>query len=186
MELTPLAIEGAWVAKSPIFNDERGSFREWFKREEIRSKTGFNFDVAQANISTSSQGVVRGIHYSLAKKGQAKWITCVNGAIKDVVVDVRPASATYGKFLVIDLHANSGEAILIDSQLGHGFVSGQQDTTIVYLLSSPYSPAEEFGIHPLDPVLGIDWGLPTKELLISPKDKSAPTLNERALQGKLP
>jgi dTDP-4-dehydrorhamnose 3,5-epimerase len=75
MELTMLGIEGAWFAESPVWSDERGFFREWFKSERIKKVTGRDFNVEQANISSSIKGTVRGIHYSLAAKGQAKWVT---------------------------------------------------------------------------------------------------------------
>jgi len=99
MKLTPLGIEGVWVAESPVWRDDRGFFREWFKAEDIKKVTGRNFSIEQANISVSSAGTLRGIHYSIAPRGQAKWITCVSGSIKDVIVDIRPDSQTFGKWI---------------------------------------------------------------------------------------
>ena len=186
MELTPLSIKGAWVATSPVWSDDRGFFREWFKSADIVAATGVDFGVQQANISSSTRGVVRGIHYSLAAVGQAKWVTCVSGAIRDVIVDIRPGSATYGRYEVVELSGVAGNAVLIGAGLGHGFVSMVDGSTVAYLVSSPFSPTEEFEISPLDPALGIDWGLPRVELLLSPKDKAAPTLAERLATGKLP
>ncbi len=81
MDLIPLGIEGAWLSESPVWGDDRGSFREWFKRDEVLKKTDIDFPVNQANISISKKGVIRGIHYSLAPNPQAKWITCVSGSI---------------------------------------------------------------------------------------------------------
>jgi dTDP-4-dehydrorhamnose 3,5-epimerase len=186
MNLTPLGIEGAWVAESPVWSDERGFFREWFKAEEISRITGRDFSVAQANISSSARGTVRGIHYSLAESGQAKWVTCVSGSIRDVIVDIRPGSPTYGKSIVIELSGTSGKAVLIGEGLGHGFVAMEDDTTVAYLITSPFSPKEEFEINPLDPEIGIEWGLPVGELRLSPKDAAAPSLKERLGEGKLP
>ena len=79
MKFQSLGIQGAWLIESEVFNDERGSFREWFKSDEVKSATGVDFSVAQANVSTSARGVIRGIHYSLAPEGQSKWITCTSG-----------------------------------------------------------------------------------------------------------
>jgi dTDP-4-dehydrorhamnose 3,5-epimerase len=186
MELKPLGIEGAWLASSPVLNDDRGSFREWFKSSEITSIAGMDFSVAQANLSESKRGVVRGIHYSLASMGQAKWITCVTGAIKDVVVDIRPKSPTFGKHVVVDLQSGDGCAILISPFLGHGFVSMLDSTTVAYLVSSQFSQFEEFEINPLDPNINIEWGLPVNELLLSKKDALAPSLEERAKKNQLP
>jgi dTDP-4-dehydrorhamnose 3,5-epimerase len=186
MELTPLSIEGAWLAESPVWRDERGFFREWFKTENIKQVAGDDFNVAQANISSSTRGTVRGVHYSLAAEGQAKWVTCVSGLIKDVIVDIRPNSKTYGKWIEVELSGTSGNAVLLSNGLGHGFISLADVSTVCYLVSSPFSPSEEFEINPLDHVIGINWGLPLSELKISDKDKNAPTLDERKKDGKLP
>jgi len=186
MKLSPLSISGAWLVESPIHSDARGDFREWFKLSEISSVADMTFSVAQANYSQSKRGVVRGIHYSLAVPGQAKWITCLSGRIKDVVVDIRPNSPTYGKFVTVDLFGDSGKSVLISAGLGHGFSSLKEGSSVAYLVSSPFSPLNEFEVNPLDAELGIDWGLPIGELLFSAKDQSAPTLKQRELEGKLP
>ena len=186
MEITPLGIDGVWVAESPVWSDDRGYFREWFKFQDIQKVTGRNFDVEQANISSSSKGTLRGIHYSLAERSQAKWVTCVSGLIKDVIVDIRPNSKTFGKTIEIDLAGRSGKAVLISESLGHGFVSLADASIVSYLVSTPYSPTEEFEINPLDPELNINWGLAVSELKISEKDINAPTLKEREVEGKLP
>ena len=185
MELKPLGIEGAWLAESPVWSDERGFFREWFKSKDVKAATGIDFSIEQANISQSQRGVIRGIHYSLAPQGQAKWITCINGSIRDVIVDIRPSSQTFGKSIHVALDGLDGRAVLIAPGLGHGFASLADSSTIAYLLSSPYSPTEEFEINPLDPALGIDWGVDLSVVSLSEKDKSAPTLAERLTEGKL-
>ena len=186
MNLTPLGINGAWVAESPVWSDDRGFFREWFKSEDVLAATGINFSIQQANISQSQRGVIRGIHYSLAPQGQAKWITCVNGSIRDVIVDIRPSSPTFGKSVFVDLNGLDGRAVLIGAGLGHGFASLAHSSTIAYLLSSAYSPTEEFEINPMDPELVIDWGVDHAEVSLSEKDKMAPSLAHRNQEGKLP
>jgi dTDP-4-dehydrorhamnose 3,5-epimerase len=186
MKLTSLGIEGAWVAESPLWSDERGFFREWFKFEDVHTATGIDLSVAQANISSSARGVVRGIHYSLAEVGQVKWVTCVSGAIRDVIVDIRPSSPTFGKWIFVELSGAVGNAVLIGKGLGHGFVSLTDASTVAYLVTSPFSPAEEFGINPLDPEIGIEWGLTVGELRLSPKDKAAPSLKEQLFKDGLP
>ena len=182
MELTPLGIEGAWLAESPVWNDDRGYFREWFKREDVLSKTGIDFSVQQANVSQSRRGVIRGIHYSLAAEGQAKWVTCVAGNILDVVVDVRPESPTFKRWMSVELSGESNKAVLIGKGLGHGFISLESDSIVSYILSSKYSPQNEFSIHPLDPEIGIQWGLPNSEIVISTRDGEAPTINNANLK----
>jgi dTDP-4-dehydrorhamnose 3,5-epimerase len=113
MKLTPLGIDGAWLAESPVWSDERGFFREWFKSEDVKAATGREFGIEQANISLSSAGTLRGIHYSIAPRGQAKWITCVAGSIQDVIVDIRPNSKTFGQWIDLELKGHSGKAVLI-------------------------------------------------------------------------
>lgn len=189
MKLTSLGVEGAWLAESPVWKDERGSFQEWFKNEEVFQKTGFKFSVEQANISSSKKNVIRGIHYSLAPGGQAKWVTCANGRIMDLVVDIRPNSPTYKKTEYVILQAGDGKSILIGPGLGHAFLSLEDNTNVSYLLSSPYSPEFEYGIHPMDSELNIDWKLESglgNSAFISAKDLDAPTLETRRLEGRLP
>lgn len=186
MKLTPLDIEGVWVAESPVWSDDRGFFREWFKSESIKEVTGRDFGIEQANISLSSRGTLRGIHYSIAPRGQAKWVTCVSGAIKDVIVDIRPQSPTFGKWVEVELRGDSGKAVLISEGLGHGFIALEDNTAVAYLVSTPFSPTHEFEINPLDEKIGIKWGMQLAELKISDKDKKAPSLEERSIEGVLP
>lgn len=186
MELKPLGIDGVWLAESPVFRDDRGLFREWFKSEKIQEVTGRKFDIEQANISLSSKGTLRGIHYSLAPRGQAKWITCVVGSIQDVIVDIRTSSQTFGKWVEVELTAESGQAILISEGLGHGFLALEDKTAVAYLTSTPFSPEHEFEINPLDKELGINWSIHVSSMRISEKDRKAPNLSEQLRIKKLP
>jgi dTDP-4-dehydrorhamnose 3,5-epimerase len=182
MDLTPLSIEGAWLAESSVWRDDRGFFQEWFKREEIMSKTGLDFSTQQANISVSNKGVIRGIHYSLVPTGQAKWITCVAGSITDVIVDVRPNSPTFKKVEYITLTGRENRSVLIGKGLGHGFISLEDESSVAYLLSAPYAPEDEFAIHPFDDTLSINWGITQRAAILSSKDQSAPTFKNRITQ----
>ena len=186
MNLTSLGIDGAWLAESPVWSDDRGFFREWFKSEDVKDATGREFGIEQANISLSSAGTLRGIHYSIAPRGQAKWITCVSGSIQDVIVDIRPDSKTFGQWIDVELGGDSGKAVLVSAGLGHGFLALEDNTTVAYLVSTPFSPTDEFEINPLDEKIGINWGMGLSSLKISGKDKIAPTLAERLTEGKLP
>lgn len=186
MNIQELAIKGVFVAESRLFTDERGFFREWFKSGEIKNATGREFGVEQANISLSSRGTLRGIHYSIASRGQAKWITCISGSIKDVIVDIRPDSKSFGQWIEVELAGNSGKAVFISEGLGHAFLAQEDNTAVAYLVTTPFSPTDEFEINPLDRKIGINWGVDLSSLKISEKDKSAPTLAERLAEGKLP
>jgi dTDP-4-dehydrorhamnose 3,5-epimerase len=186
MKLTPLGIEGVWLAESPVWSDDRGFFREWFKSEDIKNETGRDFGIEQANISLSSRGTLRGIHYSIAPRGQAKWITCVAGSIKDVIVDIRPDSKSFGRWIEVELRGDSGKAVLISEGLGHGFLALEDNTAVVYLVSTPFSPTHEYEINPLDEQIGIKWGMGNQDLRISEKDLSAPSLEFMLDQRLLP
>jgi len=186
MKLSELGIEGAWLVESATWPDNRGSFREWFKASEAGKNIGYAFNVEQANLSISDYGAVRGIHYSLAPQGQAKWFTCAHGEIRDFIIDLRTNSATYKKIETVHLTGEDNKSVLIGSGLGHAFISLAQGSVATYLLSSAYEPALEFEINPFDQTLKLDFGVPFDELVISEKDKSAPTLNQREISGQLP
>ncbi len=182
MEFKSLGIKGAWLVESEVFTDERGSFREWFRLDEIRNKTGIDFSVAQANISTSAIGVIRGIHYSLAPEGQSKWVTCASGRILDVIVDIRPDSPTFKQIEYIELQGP--QATFIEAGLGHGFISLEDNSVVSYLLSSPYTPDFEVSINPMDQELDISW--PKFDWIISNRDEEAKSMNELLALDLLP
>jgi dTDP-4-dehydrorhamnose 3,5-epimerase len=186
MELTPLGIDGAWLAESPVWRDDRGFFREWFKSVDIENATGRNFEIEQANLSLSSAGTLRGIHYSIAPRGQAKWITCVSGSIKDVIVDIRPDSKNFGRWIEVKLSGDSGKAVFIGEGLGHAFLALEDNSAVVYLVSTPFLPSYEFEINPLDEEIGIDWGMDLDSMKISEKDVKGQTLQSLLKLGLLP
>jgi dTDP-4-dehydrorhamnose 3,5-epimerase len=186
MKFSELGIKGAWLVESATWSDNRGSFREWFKASEAEKNIGYAFNVEQANLSISDYGVVRGIHYSLAPQGHAKWFTCSHGEILDFIIDLRTNSATYRKVETVHLNGEGNKSVLIGSGLGHAFVSLAQGSVATYLLSSAYEPTFEFEVNPFDQTLKLDFGIPLNKLTVSEKDKSAPTLNQREISGELP
>lgn len=191
MQITPLSIEGAWRVEPRLFPDERGTFLEWFKADAFTAAVGHPLEVAQSNISTSTAGTVRGIHFAAVPPSQAKYVTCVSGAVVDVVVDIRIGSPTFGQHELVFLDDVSRHALYVSEGLGHGYQALTDGAVFIYLCSTPYAPGREFGITPLDPALGIQWptsdaaGTPVEPLL-SPKDLAAPTLAAAADEGLLP
>lgn len=179
-----MGIEGAWITYSQPHDDDRGSFKEWFRSDESLRKTDLNFEVKQSNVSTSKRGVIRGIHYSLHPSGQWKWITCVSGSVFDVVIDIRSNSPTFKAFESVNLTEQNGLGVLIQGTLGHAFQAQSENTIVVYNLNSVYAPEYEYEINPLDESLGIDW--PISDVIISTKDAAAPSLAKRDLDLKLP
>ena len=175
-KLIPLFIDGSYLFESTTHKDERGYFREWFKSSTLNEFLKIEFKVEQANISKSRKGVVRGIHFSSAPRGQAKWVACAAGALWDVIVDIRPNSPTFGQWDAHELRADDGRSLFISEGLGHAFLALEEETVISYLLSTPYSPNHEHAINPLDPEIGISW--PVGDLSLSERDAAAPSLKE--------
>lgn len=149
------------------------------------SATGHALNLAQANCSVSARGVVRGIHFADVPPSQAKYVTCVNGAVLDVVIDIRVGSPTYGQWDSVLLDDETHRAVYIAEGLGHAFMALTDGATVIYLCSAGYAPTREHGIDPLDPQLGIEWPLDIEPLL-SPKDVDAPTLAVARDAGLLP
>jgi dTDP-4-dehydrorhamnose 3,5-epimerase len=167
-----------------IHGDARGSFMEWYRWETLADSVGHPLDLAQANISVSAAGVVRGIHFADVPVGQAKYVTCVRGSLLDVIVDIRVGSPTFGKWEAVRLDDVSRRSVYIAEGLGHGFCALTDNATLVYMCSSVYNPEREHTIHPLDPGLGIEWRFESPQL--SPRDAAAPSIHEAAQQGLLP
>jgi dTDP-4-dehydrorhamnose 3,5-epimerase len=138
----------------------------------------------QVNLSQSHKAALRGIHFSLAPEGQQKFVTALSGSFYDLVIDLRENSPTFLEFESFHLQGASNECIFIDSGLGHSVLSLENDSKLLYLLSSEYNPDLEKGLNPLDPDLGIDWPITPK--LISEKDSTASNLKELKSLGHLP
>lgn len=184
MILTELSISGLYLLESPVWGDDRGFFREWFKFDDFAAHS-VGFHVRQANLSMSERNVVRGLHYSLAPEGQAKVVTCTYGTLDDVIVDVRVGSPTFGRVEVVQLGANEERGVLLPAGVAHGFCVTSDQAALTYLLSSPFNAPMELEVNPFDEELGIAWNL-TGAAIVSEKDKAAPSLAERAAKGQLP
>jgi dTDP-4-dehydrorhamnose 3,5-epimerase len=180
-----LHVDGAWVFTPRIHRDRRGSFLEWFRNAELQDDLGHQLNVAQANCSVSERGVIRGIHFSDVPPGQAKYITCVSGAILDVVVDLRVGSPGYGRWATVRLDDETRCAVFAAEGLGHAFITLSDQATVLYLCSTPYAPARDRGVHPLDPDIGIAWPEGVQPIL-SAKDAAAPSLADARSAGLLP
>ena len=183
-----LGIEGAWVFTPQVYQDDRGVFLEAFRGREFAADLGYRLEVAQVNCSVSRRGVIRGIHYADVPPGQAKYVTCVSGAVLDVVVDLRAGSPSFGKWEAVRLDDEGRKAVFLAEGLGHGFMALSDAATVLYLCSTPFAPGREHGVNPLDPTIGIGWALEGMggEPVLSNKDAAAPTLDEALRTGQLP
>ncbi|WP_436531129.1 dTDP-4-dehydrorhamnose 3,5-epimerase family protein [Actinoplanes sp. HUAS TT8] len=184
MKIRPLSIEGAWEITPVQYGDDRGTFLEWYRFDHLAAVVGHPLDLAQANLSTSAAGVVRGVHFADVPPGQAKYVTCVSGAVLDVIVDIRAGSPTFGQWEAVRLDDTDRRAVYLGEGLGHAFCSLTEGAVVTYLCSATYRPGHEHGVHPLDPELGISWPVATP--LLSPKDAAAPSLSEALAAGLLP
>lgn len=191
MTYRELRVPGAWEITPVLHGDPRGVFLEWFQGAPFAAAAGHPLPLAQANMSVSAAGVLRGIHFADVPPGQAKYVTCVKGAVLDVVVDIRTGSPTYGTWDAVLLDDADRRAIYLSEGLGHAFLSLEDGSTVVYLCSTPYAPGREHGIHPLDPAVGIEWPTTARDgspltVQLSGKDEAAPSLADAAEQGLLP
>lgn len=185
MQVRELTVPGAFEFTPVQHGDERGLFLEWFQIDALRGAAGHELTLAQANMSVSRAGSLRGIHYADVPPGQAKYVTCPAGAVLDFVVDIRVGSPTFGAVDVVRLDTVERRAVYLSEGIGHGFLALEDGSTLSYLCSTGYSPGREHGINPLDPALALPMpdGL---ELVLSDKDSAAPTLAGAAGAGLLP
>jgi dTDP-4-dehydrorhamnose 3,5-epimerase len=184
MRIRQLAIEGAYEITPALHEDGRGLFTEYYRFDRLREAVGHPLRLAQGNLSVSARGVVRGLHYADVPPGQAKYVTCVRGALLDVVIDLRVGSPTFGRWEAVRLDDVTRRALYVAEGLGHGVCALTDDAMLTYLCSETYAPAREHAVHALDPELGIDWPVPAPNL--SDRDAAAPTLAEALASGALP
>jgi dTDP-4-dehydrorhamnose 3,5-epimerase len=175
MEFAASALPEVLVLSPKIFADERGYLMESFQAAEFAA-AGLPIQFAQENTSHSTRGTLRGLHYQL-QKAQGKIIRAVSGSVFDVAVDLRRSSATFGRWVAVELSAESGRQIWIPPGFAHGLYTLTPEATVVYRLTEAYAPEWERSLRWDDPQLAIAWplvhGLPP---LLSPRDATAPLL----------
>jgi dTDP-4-dehydrorhamnose 3,5-epimerase len=187
MTFRELSVSGAWEITPTVRPDPRGLFFEWFTDSEFAAMTGHRLDLRQANVSVSSAGVLRGLHFAQLPPSQAKYVTCLRGGVFDVVVDVRVGSPTFGRWDSVLLDDRDHRTVYLGEGLAHGFLALQDDSTVAYLCSAGYSPTREHTIRATDPDIGIDWPLVGgAEPNLSERDAAAPTLADVLAAGLLP
>lgn len=186
MQIRELSIPDVYEITPKQHLDDRGVFLEWYRFDKLAEVIGHPLDLAQGNTSVSKKGTVRGIHFADIPPSQAKYVTAVHGAVMDFVIDIRVGSPTFGKWDSVVLDDVDRRAVYISEGIGHCFVALTDDATVSYLVTSTFNADREHGITPLDETVGLDFGMPVEELLLSPKDIAAPTLAEAVQSGLLP
>lgn len=169
---TPLG--GAYAIDLEKHEDERGFFARCFCRREF-AEHGLNTDMVQSNVSFSTRrGTLRGMHFQEEPHAEAKLVRCTQGTIFDVIVDVRPGSATYRDWFGVRLSSSNHRMLYVPEGFAHGFITLADRTEVMYQVSAFYAPDAENGLRYDDPAIGIDWPIPVE--VISERDTSWPDL----------
>ena len=173
MNIIETALPGVLIVEPKVFGDARGYFFESWNQAAFEA-AGITNKWVQDNESKSCYGVLRGLHYQAAPYTQAKIVRAVIGAVLDVVVDIRKGSPTYGKHVAVELSAENKRMLYIPRGLAHGFAVLSDEAVFVYKCDNLYMQSSERGIMFNDPVLAIDWRIPSEKILLSEKDKKHP------------
>jgi len=177
MKFIETDMEGVVLIEPKVFEDNRGFFYECYQKNNF-SEHGINVDFVQDNHSRSAKGALRGLHYQAEPKTQAKFIRVIQGAVFDVVVDLRKDSKTFGQHLTFTLSAENKKMLYIPKGFAHGFCVLEEGTEFVYKVSDTYSPEHERGILWNDSDLKISWPKLDCDYLLSEKDQKHPSFKE--------
>lgn len=178
MQVSETALPGVLRLVPRRFADARGFFSETWNAATLRA-AGIDLGFVQDNHSYSAQaGTVRGLHYQAPPQAQAKLVRVARGAVRDVAVDVRAGSPTYGHWVAEELSAENGAQLLVPVGFLHGFVTLTPDTDVIYKVTAPYAPECDGAVRFDDPDLGIDWGIAPGAAVLSDKDARAPAFRD--------
>jgi len=172
MKIIPTSIPDCLIIEPKVFGDERGFFYESFNRKTFAALTGLDLDFVQDNHSKSAKGVLRGLHYQI-QQPQGKLVRAVQGAVLDVVVDIRKSSPTFGQHVTVELSAENKRMFWVPAGFAHGFVVLSETAEFLYKTTDYYAPEFERCIAWNDPSLAIDWQL-----------LGAPLVSAKDAQGK--
>lgn len=176
MKVTDTPIKDCLVIEPTVFEDERGYFFEGFNKKKFKELSGVDFDPVQLNQSRSCKSVLRGFHFQYPPFEQAKLVSCSEGTILDVAVDIRRESKNYGEAYSILLTEENRKQLYIPKGFAHGFLVVSNYAKIMYLVDTLYSADHDAGIRYNDPQVNFDWGLGDILPILSKKDATLPTL----------
>ena len=171
----PTRLEGVFTVQPKVFSDDRGFFMEVFKASDFK-QIGIEKPMTQVNHSSSTRGVLRGLHYQIPPHAQAKLVRCIRGAIFDVAVNIQKNSPQFGQWFGAELSENNKGLLYIPEGFAHGFYTLTEKAEVMYLTTDEYAPTCDRGIVYNDPAIGIAW--PEGEMILSDKDMASPVLNE--------
>ena len=174
MRFEPTSISGVLLIHPDRKGDNRGWFSETY-RADLLNEAGVEIEFCQDNMAYSAPaGVVRGLHWQEPPNAQDKLIQVLDGAILDVVVDIRAGSPSFGRHVSVELTAESGVQLLAPRGVAHGYCTLRPNTRVLYKVSSVYTPDSERGLRWDDPALGIQWPVSIQEATLSERDKHWP------------
>jgi dTDP-4-dehydrorhamnose 3,5-epimerase len=181
MKFTELSLSGAFLIEPELLMDERGFFARAWCVHEFR-EAGLPLSLVQASISfTRIKGTVRGMHYQTQPSLEAKLVRCVRGAVLDVIVDIRPDSATFLRYEAIEISADNHRALYIPAGFAHGFQTIENDVELFYEMTDYYQPDLASGFRPDDGLVDVQWPLPVS--LIHERDASYPDIRREEFEG---
>ena len=180
MKFVEQYIKGVWLIEPVRHGDARGYFCESFKRGDFERAIG-KVDFLQDNESLSSRGVLRGLHFQRGSYSQAKLVRVSQGAVYDVVVDLRKGSPTFGRHVAVELSQENGRQLFVPRHFAHGFLVLSEFAQFQYKVDNVYAPQAEATLQYDDPALGIEWPAVDGELLLSEKDRKGLPLSEISL-----
>ena len=175
MQIKKCHIQGLYVLEPRVFGDSRGYFFEAFN-QAVFMEQGLDYSWVQDNQSSSSKGVIRGLHFQAPPHAQTKLVRVIRGAILDVAVDIRSGSPTYGQHFAVELSAHNKLQLLIPAGFAHGFSVLSDVAEVMYKCDHLYNKSSEGGIRFDDPALGIDWKVPPAQVIVSEKDALLPCM----------
>ena len=175
-EFIETELKDVLIIKPKVFGDKRGFFLESYKKNDFYN-AGIKEEFNQDNHSKSTKGVLRGLHFQLNPKSQAKIVRCVRGKIYDVAVDIRKNSPTYKKWIKVELSEDNKQMIYIPVGFAHGFVVLSEEAELIYKATNEYAPDLDGGIRWNDSDINVDWGIDFIPI-ISDKDASLPAFKD--------
>lgn len=179
MKVKSTPLKNCYIIEPTVFEDERGYFYEKFNEQKFEQLTGMNGHFVQDNVSKSSYGVLRGLHLQKGDMAQAKLVSCLEGRVWDVAVDLREDSPTFGRWFGVELSAENRLQFYIPRGFAHGFSVLSPTAVFAYKCDNFYNKESEGGIIWNDAELGIDWKLPMSDIILSEKDKVQKTFQEK-------
>ncbi len=181
MKGTETKLKDCWILEPDVYEDERGFFYEGFNSEKFKKIVGVDFVPKQLNQSRSVRGVLRGLHFQLNPKAQAKLVSCTEGELIDVAVDLRANSPTFKEHVVLRLSDENKKQLFVPKGFAHGFMVLSEYARITYQVDEIYSPDHDTGIIYSDPEINVSWILPESDIILSIKDQSLKKLAETAI-----